>query len=219
MNSIHDMGGMQGFGPLVREAEEPLFHAPWEARIVGVMPALGAWRKWNSDVFRQTIESVPAADYLRTSYYEKRLNALTTLAIEAGLLSREEVATGQVAPGTPKLTPCLAPEAVSEVMARGVPKSRPALAPARFAIGQRVRPRNIHPTTHTRLPRYVRGRLGEVRALHGAHVFPDSSALRQGENPQHLYAIRFSARELWGEDANARDSVCLDLWEPYLEPA
>lgn len=114
MNSIHDMGGMQGFGPLVREAEEPLFHAPWEARIVGVMPALGAWRKWHSDVFRQTIESVPAADYLRTSYYEKRLNALTTLAIEAGLLSREEVATGQVAPGTPKLTPCLAPEAVSE---------------------------------------------------------------------------------------------------------
>jgi nitrile hydratase subunit beta len=219
MNSIHDMGGMHGLGPLVREADEPIFHAPWEARVLGLLPAVGAWRKWNGDAFRQAVERIPAADYLRMPYYEKWMTALIALATEAGLVTREEVATGRAAPATPKLVPCLTPEAVPDIMAKGAPKTRPAAAAARFTAGQQVRARNMHPTTHTRLPRYVRGRLGEVTALHGAHVFPDSNALFRGENPQHVYTVRFSARELWGEDANARDSVCVDMWEPYLDHA
>jgi nitrile hydratase subunit beta len=219
MNSIHDMGGMHGLGPLVREVDEPIFHAPWEARVAGLMPALGAWRMWNSDAFRQVIERIPAVDYLRAPYYEKRLIALTTLATESGLVTRQEITTGQVASGTPKLVPCLAPEAVPDTMAKGAPKTRPSPAAARFTVGQQVRARNMHPTTHTRLPRYVRGRLGEVTALHGAYVFPDSNALFRGENPQHVYTVRFAAHELWGEDANPHDSVCVDLWEPYLDHA
>jgi len=89
----------------------------------------------------------------------------------------------------------------------------------RFAVGQQVRARKINPTGHTRLPRYARGSVGVVDRLHGGHVFPDSNAHFQGENPQHLYSVRFSARELWGEAAAARDAVYLDLWESYLEPA
>jgi nitrile hydratase len=94
---------------------------------------------------------------------------------------------------------------------------RPAAAPPRFALGQSVRARNIHPTGHTRLPRYARGRLGHIERHHGAHVFPDANAHGLGERPQHLYGVAFAARELWGEAAPA-DMVMIDLWEDYLEP-
>lgn len=219
MNSIHDMGGMHGLGELVREADEPLFHAAWERRVVGLNPALAAWGKWNVDAFRQKMERIPAADYLRMPYYEKWLIGFTALAIEAGLISREELASGRPAPGAAKLTPALAPGAVAAVMDRGGPKNRPAPAPARFAVGARVLARNINPTAHTRVPRYVRGRVGQVIAGHGAHVYPDTNAQFQGEDPQHLYTVRFAARELWGATANPRDSVSLEMWEPYLDHA
>lgn len=82
-----------------------------------------------------------------------------------------------------------------------------------------VRARNLNPEGHTRLPRYVRGRQGQIHQHHGAHVFPDTNAHFQGEQPQHLYSVRFPAQELWGEKASATDAVYVDLWESYLEPA
>ena len=88
-----------------------------------------------------------------------------------------------------------------------------------FQIGDAVRTRNIHPTTHTRLPRFARDKPGVIVLLHGAHVFPDTSALLQGENPQPLYTVEFRATDLWGEIANPRDTVRIDLWEDYLAPA
>ena len=97
--------------------------------------------------------------------------------------------------------------------------TREVATPPQFAIGQRVRARNINPTGHTRLPRYVRGKVGVVQIHHGGHVFPDTNAHQQGEAPQHLYTVVFSARELWGPDASARDEICADLWESYLDPA
>jgi nitrile hydratase len=105
------------------------------------------------------------------------------------------------------------------VLATGAPTERKAATPARFRPGDRVRAKNIHPVTHTRLPRYLRGHTGEIVHVHGVHVFPDSNAHGKGEDPQWLYAVRFSARELWGEDRSARDTVTADCWEPYLETA
>jgi nitrile hydratase len=105
------------------------------------------------------------------------------------------------------------------MLARGGPTERERPGPARFAAGDRVRARNLHPPTHTRLPRYVRGRVGTVVALHGCHVFPDAHAHGGGEDPQWLYTVRFSARELWGEQGDPRAAVSVDAFEPYLEPA
>ena len=153
------------------------------------------------------------------SYYEQRLHALIELMVKSGLVTRAEVESGKPAPGSPKATPALIASAVPGMLAKGRRASREVQAEARFKVGQAVRARNIHPTGHTRLPRYVRGKLGTIHLDHGVHVFPDTNADFLGENPQHLYSVRFAARELWGEQASSRDSVYLDMWEDYIECA
>ena len=216
MNGIHDMGGMHGFGPAEREANEPVFHAPWEARLFAIRHAMGAWGKWNIDGSRYAREIIPPLEYLRMSYYERWLAGLVTQMIDAGLVSEDEVRNARPAPGSSKMTPALAPSAVDRVLARS-PSLRDVPAEPRFKLGDSVRTHNINPVGHTRLPRYARGKLGTVVRYHGVHVFPDTSAHGLGEQPQPLYGVRFEGTELWGETANRRDAVHLDLWESYLE--
>jgi nitrile hydratase beta subunit len=219
MNGVHDMGGMHGLGPLVPEQNEPVWHAPWEARVYAMSGAMGAWRQWNIDEGRHVLERMPADEYLRATYYEKWLYGLVEKAVRHGLVTREEVATGRADPAAAKVTPPLTAEAVPEIQRRGGSTTRAVERQPIFQVGDAVRTRNIHPPTHTRLPRYARDKPGVVTALHGAHVFPDSNASLQGENAQPLYTIKFRARDLWGEAANPRDTVCIDLWEDYLAPA
>jgi nitrile hydratase len=210
------MGGMAGLGPVAPEADEPVFHADWEGRVLGLTLAAGAWGRWNIDGSRHARERIPGDAYLAMSYYEKWLTGLVTLMVETGLVTAREIETGR-AEGE-RTSPPLTAERVPGVLARGGPSSRPGPAARRFAVGEAVRARNIHPAGHTRLPRYVRGRKGVIERDHGTHVFPDSHAHGGGEAPQPLYGVRFDARELWGEAA-AKGSVHLDLWESYLEPA
>ena len=219
MNGVHDMGGMHGFGPVEPEPNEPVFHAPWEGRVLALRRALGAWRKWNIDAGRHSIETLPPADYLRLSYYEKWLASAIKLALSAGLITPRELETGRRDPSVPVATPPLTADKVMPAIMKGSPTHRETTARPRFAAGQIVRAREINPVGHTRLPRYVRGRQGTIERDHGAHVFPDSNSKLEGENPQYLYTVRFSARELWGESANPGDSVHLDLWEEYLDVA
>jgi len=219
MNSIHDMGGMHGLGPVVPETNEPVWHTSWESRVFAMNMALGAWRRWNIDAGRHVLERMPAADYLRASYYEKWLYGAFRKALQFGLITRAEAETGQPDPSAPTATPPLAAARVAEIMAAGRPTIRIVERPPAFAIGAAVRTRNIHPSTHTRLPRYARDKNGIVAARRGAHVFPDTNAQFQGENAQELYTVAFKARDLWGEAANPRDTVCIDLWEDYLAPA
>lgn len=219
MNGVHDMGGMQCFGPVLPEENEPVFHAEWEARALAVTLAMAAWGKWNIDASRHARESLPPADYLRFSYYERWIAALAKMMVEHGLVSPEELESGRPDPDSPMARPPLDTAKVHEVLRRGGPTARPLARAPRFALGQKVRAINSHPLGHTRLPRYARGRLGEVVLLHGPHVFADQNAHFLGENPQHLYAVRFTAQELWGPEASPRDSVTLDLWEPHLEAA
>ncbi len=162
---------------------------------------------------------MPAAEYLRASYYEKWLYALVERSVRYGLITREEAETGKADPAVPEATPPLTAADVPGVMARGAPTTRSVERQPAFQIGDAVRTHNIHPTTHTRLPRYARDKLGVILRLHGAHVFPDTNALFQGENAQPLYTVQFQARDLWGEAASPRDTVCIDLWEDYLAPA
>jgi nitrile hydratase subunit beta len=219
MNGVHDMGGMHGMGPITPEANEPVFHAPWEGRAFALNRATAALGKWNIDVNRHSIERLPPADYLRMSYYERWLAGLVTRLEESGFVTRIELESGQAAPGSSKATPALIADKVAATVAERGWFERPVNEAPRFAIGQAVRAKKINPTGHTRLPRYARGAVGVIDRIHGAHVFPDSNAHFQGERPQHLYSVRFAARELWGADAAARDSVYIDLWESYLDPA
>ncbi|HKO08890.1 MAG TPA: nitrile hydratase subunit beta [Alphaproteobacteria bacterium] len=219
MNGIHDMGGMHGMGAIEHEDREPVFHAPWEARVLALNLAMGAWHKWNIDATRHAIELIPASEYLRMSYYERWIARLVSLSLQAGLVSRAEVESGSPDAGSAKRSPALAPSAVQPMLGRGAPANRDVAVAASFKAGDKVRARNIHPIGHTRLPRYARGRLGTIARDHGVYVFPDSRAHFLGENPQHLYSVRFAARELWGEAASPRDSTYLDLWDDYLERA
>ncbi len=219
MNGVHDLGGEHGMGPIQYEKDEPVFHAVWEGRVYAMNRALGAWRKWNIDAGRYQIELLPPADYLRMSYYEKWTARLIELLVRTGLVTREEIERGKPAVGSARATPPLTAEKVSGLLRSGAGAKRDAPGPTRFQAGQRVRARNIHPTGHTRLPRYARGKLGNIHLDHGAYVFPDTNAHFLGEKPQHVYSVRFAARELWGEQASPRDAVYIDMWDDYLEPA
>ena len=219
MNGAHDMGGSHGFGRVVPEVREPTFHAEWERRVFALTMAAGRPGKWNIDMGRFARENRPPADYLNKSYYEIWLAGLETLLAERGLVSADEIVAGHPLGEPKRVDGILRQGDVETLLYRGRPTERPASHPARFRIGDRIRAKNIHPTTHTRLPRYVRGRAGMIESLHGCHVFPDTNAVGQGENPQWLYTVRFNARDLWGPDADPNLSVSVDAWEPYLEPA
>jgi nitrile hydratase subunit beta len=216
-NAIHDMGGMHGFGPVEVEPNEPLFHAPWEGRVRAMQRAMGYARLWTLDGFRSAQEDLPALTYLASSYYERWFRALERIVVAHGLVGEDEIAAGRsLRPGlrlNRKLT-------LDDVKAGGSASfERPAPLPARFKAGERVRTANINPATHTRLPRYARGKTGVVEAIRGCHVFPDSAAIGAGDNPQWLYTVVFSARELWGEAADPAITLSIEAFEPYLEPA
>jgi nitrile hydratase subunit beta len=219
MNGVHDMGGMHGMGPIQIHKSEPVFHEPWEARAFALTLAMAAWQKWTLDGTRHQRELIPAAEYLRMSYYEKWFAALVELLVKSGLVTGAEVESGNPAPSSTTAIPPLTADKVLPLVARGNPASRDVMVVPRFRVGQRVRARNMHPTGHTRLPRYARGRFGTIDRDHGVFVFPDTNACFIGESPQHVYSVRFTASELWGEHAASRDAVRIDMWDDYLEPA
>jgi nitrile hydratase subunit beta len=217
MNGIHDMGGMQGMGPIEYENNEPVFHAAWEARVYAMNRAVGATGKLKLGL-RPPIESLTAFEYLRMSYYEKWLTSLTERMVVSGLVTRAEIESGRPAEGSAKFTPAVTAADVPAFMRRIPPMRKDQLAP-RFQVGQHVRARNINPVTHTRLPRYVRGKAGTIERDRGVAALPDTNTYGLGEKPQHVYSVRFSARELWGEQAAPQDAVYIELWDDYLEPA
>jgi len=211
MNGIHDMGGMDGFGAISREESEPVFHADWERRVFAISQSVPYSVPFADDHLRREIERLPPADYLRMSYYELWFHAIRSLLAERGILPCS--AAARVA-----TQPALAASTVKEAIAAGVTTRQPDEGLiARFLAGDGVAVRNIHPTGHTRLPRYARGKPGVVLVDHGVFSFPDSNATDRGLQSQHVYTVAFDARTLWGDDTTA-ESVCVDLWEDYLEP-
>jgi nitrile hydratase subunit beta len=218
MNTVHDLGGMQNFGPVVPEANEPPFHHAWERRAFGVTVAMGGSRLWNLDQSRFSRESIPPALYLSSSYYKIWVEGLTRLMVERGLITAQELSDGRSRVPAAALPNVLTADKVARALAHGHSTLRAERAPARFAVGDRVRTTNVHPRSHTRLPRYCRDKPGTITKVHGAHVFPDANALGQGEKPQWLYTVRFEAADLWGPDTTA-SAVYVDCWEPHLSPS
>ncbi len=219
MNGVHDLGGMQGMGLVQPQPDEPVFHMPWESRVFALNRAMGAWGKRNLDASRHQRELIPPADYLRMSYYERFLAGLEELMVKHGLVSRTELASGKPDPGSQKQVPLLTADQVPMFVAKGSPATRDVPVTAGFHKGQSVRGRTMNPIGHTRIPRYVRGRIGSIERDHGVFVFPDTRSAELGDKPQHVYSVRFASRELWGPEASPRDAVYVDLWEDYLEPA
>lgn len=113
----------------------------------------------------------------------------------------------------------LTPDIVPTVVASGHSARVDEKIAPRFKPGAAVRVRNLHPTGHTRLPGYLRGKIGTVETDYGVFVFPDTQAHNLGEKPQHCYSIRFSAQEVWGPTASAKDTLRVDLFDDYLDPA
>ena len=220
MNGVHDMGGMHGMGPIEHEKNEPVFHEEWEGRVYAITRLLRAGGgRQNLDNSRYLIELLPPADYLRMSYYEKWLARLLKQIVDLGVVTAAELESGQPSPGSTKATPGVPAAMVPAMVVRRNSARRNAAVSPRFKVGQRVRARNINPAGHTRLPRYARGKQGVVHRDHGVFVFPDTNAQFLGEKPQHLYSVRFTARELWGDQASARDFIHLDMWDDYLDHA
>jgi nitrile hydratase subunit beta len=223
MNGVHDMGGMHGMGAVEVERDEPVFHADWERRAFAITLASGFLGKWNIDMSRSAREQMPPAEYLATSYYQHWLWGLEKQLVDAGILTREEIAARLAGRPTSLAPP---PADLRVLQAQDVPAAvgnrraarMDAAVPARFAVGDHVVAKNMNPIGHTRLPRYARGRGGVVDRDHGVFVFPDAAAAGKGRQPQHCYSVRFTSRELWGPEAPERDAVYVDLFEAYLEP-
>jgi nitrile hydratase subunit beta len=218
MNGIHDMGGMQDMGAIQYAKTEPVFHEVWEGRVYAISYAVqgtGKLRLGN----RPAIEAIPPGEYLRMSYYERWLKSITERLVASDLVTHAEINSGRPERGSAKTTLALSPADAVAAQLR-IPATRRDIAiAARFQVGQAVRARNINPITHTRLPRYARGKSGIVERDHGVFVFSDTSVYSEDEKPQHLYSVRFSARELWGNQAAPRDGVYLDMFDDYLETA
>jgi nitrile hydratase beta subunit len=219
MDGVHDMGGMDGFGKVEVEKNEPVFHAPWEGRVLAMQRSMGfGGNAWHIDHSRYAQERLPPVTYLSASYYQRWELAMEMNVIERGLASPEELKVGHAL--TPGKT--LPRKLTVDVVERGLSRGsfyRQQQGPARFKPGDRVRTKNIHPATHTRLPRYARDKLGVVELCHGCHAFPDAVAIDKGDNPQWLYTVVFTSQELWGPDADPTLKISIDAFEPYLDPA
>jgi hypothetical protein len=194
MDGIHDLGGRHGFGGSLESRDEGVFHAEWEARVFAMVSLLMARGCFNVDEFRHSIERVDPVAYLADGYFARWLGGVERLVGDAG----GRPTANRVEDGT-----------TSRLVER---------AP-RFAVGDAVITRNLHPAGHTRLPGYARGRRGTVTLHQGGWVLPDTNAHGRGENPEHVYAVRFSGAELWGASAEPGTCVHVDLFESYLEPA
>ena len=218
MNGVHDLGGMHGFGPLVRDPNEPLFRTAWEEHVHTIGELLMDHRYFTVDAFRYGIERMDPAHYLRAPYFERWLASIELNLIEYGFLSGDELDDGT---GYFRQHPEATLRPGGDTTHAGEARDESVTAPlpaSRFGVGDVVVTRNVHPHGHTRLPRYARGKRGVIQRLHGPQIFPDTNALALGEHPHPLYNVRFEARELWGESAEPRQTVSLDLWESYLEP-
>ncbi|MGJ4928657.1 nitrile hydratase subunit beta [Bradyrhizobium sp. HKCCYLS2038] len=219
MDGAHDMGGAPGFGPVRPETDEPVFHAAWERRALALTLAMALPGGWNIDMSRFARENRPPADYLGMSYYQIWMAGLERLMQDRHLVEADELAAGKTLHPPQPVAKILTADEVAAVLRRGGPTERAASAPALFAVGDRVRAKAMHPLTHTRLPRYVRGHVGRIEAIRGAHVFPDSNAHGKGEDPQWLYTVSFNGAELWADAPDPLLEVTVDAFEPYLERA
>ena len=226
MNGVHDMGGMHGFGRVEIEKDEPVFHEAWEGRVMGML--LGTLRQvWQLPGARfpgrPLIESMAPVRYLTASYYERFLHALEMHAVEQGLVTRDELDARTErfrwypeGPVPRQSVPTVAARAIAALTVQARPEPSGPLP--QFKVGDPVAARNLNPTGHTRLPRYICGKRSVIERINGWYRLQDEEIEGLGPNPQTVYTVQFPAREVWGPSADPHLTVYLEMWEGYLEP-
>jgi len=207
VDGIHDLGGMQGFGPVGHSPAEPVFRRRWQAVARALMEVVAGAVNASGGEFRHSIERMEPGHYLTSDYYEHWLTAAATLTVEHGLVTRADLESRAGGP-FPLSGPVLAPPVLD---------AGPGLDEPRFGVGDRVRVREWHPAGHTRCPGYVRGKAGTVARVDGTHSLPDVEAHGTARRYEPTYSVRFGADELW-RDGQRGVSVHVDLWDSYLEP-
>ena len=222
MNSIHDMGGMHGFGRVEIERDEPVFHEAWEGRVMGMLRQIRQLPGPHPQG-RPTIESMEPVRYLMASYYERFLHVIEITTIEKGLVTREELDARTelfrqhpAASVSRRSVPTVAARAIASLTVQARPEPSGPLP--QFKVGDPVAARNLNPTGHTRLPRYIRGKRGVIERINGWYRLQDEEIEGLGPNPQTIYTVQFPAREVWGPRADPHLTVYLEMWEGYLEP-
>ncbi len=226
MNGVHDLGGTDGLGPVVVEEHEPVWHSDWEKAAFAMFPANFVKGYFGVDQFRFGIEQIPPADYLTSRYYEHWVHTIEHYTVEAGAVDPQELEArtqhyldnpDEPLPG--RTDPDLL-TLMDTVVRTGGSARRESGDPPKFAVGDRVRVKDDSPLGHTRRARYIRGKIGVVGRAHGTFIYPDSAGNGLGEDPKHVYTLRFNAADLWGEQvADPNSSVTFDVWEPYIEKA
>jgi nitrile hydratase beta subunit len=218
-----DLGGRKGFGRVVVEQDEPVYHEPWEGPVIAGILATMMAGLYNVDQFRAGIDDLEPLSYISIGYYRRWLHTLEVNCVNAGVFTADElearlaeIAEHPDAPLPTRDDPQLA-RALRGLIEDGASNARPAPRPPRFGAGEHVRGRTFPDARHVRIPGYAQGRVGTVHLVHEAFVFPDTNLRGEGENPEHVYAVRFRARDLW-PDADEQATVLVDLWESYLEP-
>jgi nitrile hydratase subunit beta len=226
MSSVHDVGGKPGLGPIVSESDEPPFHAPWEGRMHGIAVTCQVSGLNMTAEQRATIETMSEAAYSGTTYYEKWLWAYEKLLDAKGIVTAAEMEQRIAEQGVEEIpthpkepaNPSAYAAKVRSIILGGTPHDRPIDRAPKFKPGDAVRTKNLETTTHNRLPGYVKNKLGVVEVYFGAHCHPEAHAAGKGDVPEHLYAVRFAATELWGSDAESpSDAFYVDLFEDYLD--
>lgn len=219
MDGPQDLGGKTNFGPVNPEENEPFFHADWEKRVLGLTLAAGGLGYWSLDEGRHARESLSPIEYYSFSYYQIWFEALTSLLIQYGELTADELVQNKVLQPGARTARRVSKDKMLRTLATGASSERVTDVDARFKVGDQVRTILAHPAGHTRLPAYARHKIGIVEAVRGVHVLPDTNAHGNGEQPEWLYTIAFDGKSLWGSDSEEGLSVSIDAWERYLEHA
>ncbi len=227
MNGVFDLGGTDGFGPVNHVAEEPPFRSEWEKSAVAMFFPVFRAGWLGIDEFRHGVERMDPVDYLTSPYYNHWVHTMEHYGRVRGFLDPAELdrRTQHYLEHPDAPLPAHEPrqdlvDFVDAVVFEGAGATRPTDKQPRFTAGDAVRTKSVAPFGHTRLARYVRGKVGEVVAHRGSFVYPDTAGNGLGENPEHVYTVKFDARELWGDEyADRNSSVCFDVWDPYIEHA
>ena len=222
MDGIHDLGGKEGFGKIdVTEPEEP-FHNEWEGRVLGIARSIARAEDWSLDWFRHCRELIEPTDYLSRPYYDQWLQTYLAMLVNSEVLTISEIKHGKADSNNPKISqkisaPLSAKNVESEI--KTVTRyDRVSNTTPRFKVGEQVKSIQYGKTGHTRIPMYVRDRVGIVKSYRGNFLLPDAVA-ECNEISEPLYTVEFTAMELWGNKANPNDKILVDLWESYLEPS
>ncbi len=220
MDGIHDMGGMQGWGKVPYDPAEPAFKEAWEGRAFAMcLLSMNRLTGRNLDAMRHALEVLPPLQYLQNGYYGRWLLMSEVLLTDSGVIAEGAVeARARKLRGEDVTEPPDPELSKPDYTPTGPGSLRQIEEEPRFKVGQQVRAKDMHPSGHTRLPRYVRGRVGTVERLQPAAVLPDTNAHFVAENAQHCYQVSFSSTDLWGSDAEPF-ALHIDLFESYLEPA